>query len=113
MTVFLKRILGGRETPVVEPAEARRRQLAGALLVDVREAGEWRSGRAPGARHLPLGRLGAELGRLPADRELLFICRSGNRSGTATAVAVRAGRAATNVSGGMTAWARAGLPVER
>jgi rhodanese-related sulfurtransferase len=111
--VFLTRLLGRAGGSAVEPAEARRRQEAGALLVDVREADEWRAGHAPGARHLPLGRLADEIGTLPADRELLFVCRSGRRSGRATALAARAGRTATNVGGGMLAWARAGLPVER
>jgi rhodanese-related sulfurtransferase len=111
--VFLTRLLGGTGTPAVDPAEARRRQQAGALLVDVREPDEWRGGHAPGARHLPLGRLAGEIGTLPAERELLFLCRSGNRSGRATALALEAGLAARNVRGGMIAWARAGLPVER
>lgn len=111
--MFLKRLFGGTDAPAVEPDEARRRQRAGALLIDVREPDEWRSGHAPGARHIPLGRLASQLDALPADRELLFVCRSGNRSGAATELAARAGRSATNVSGGMTAWAQAGLPVER
>jgi rhodanese-related sulfurtransferase len=111
--MILKRFLGGAGTAAVDVAEARRRQQAGALLVDVRELDEWRLGHAPGARHLPLGRLASELDALPTDRELLFVCRSGNRSGTATALASRAGRSVSNVSGGMIAWTRAGLPVER
>ena len=111
--MFLTRLLGGAGAPALEVAEARRHQQAGALLVDVREPDEWRAGHAAGARHIPLGRLAAELGKLPADREVLFICRSGNRSGTATSMARRAGLNATNVAGGTTAWARAGLPLER
>ena len=97
----------------MDPAEARKRQRGGALLIDVREPDEWRAGHAAGARHVPLGRLAGELGKLSADREILFICRSGNRSGTATGMAQRAGLTATNVAGGTIAWARAGLPVER
>lgn len=97
----------------VDVHEAQRRQATGALLVDVREPNEWTAGHAPGARHLPLGQVMLHLGRLPRDCDVLFICRSGNRSAVATELARRAGLTrAFNVRGGMIAWTRAGLPVE-
>lgn len=99
--------------PEVTPEEARQRQQAGALLVDVREPDEWREGHAAQARHIPLGQLSDKLSTLPRDREVLFICRSGNRSARATEAARAAGISATNVSGGTSAWIRAGLPTER
>jgi rhodanese-related sulfurtransferase len=97
----------------VVPGAARRRQEAGAILVDVREPAEWREGHAAQARHIPLGQLSEKLGMLPRDSEVLFICRSGNRSAKATGTARAAGFSATNVSGGTDAWVRAGLPIER
>lgn len=98
----------------VTPAEARRRVVDGAQLIDVREPSEWAAGHAPGAMHVPLGRLSRALDSLPRDRDLLFICASGSRSRTAMSLARRAGLArAWSVSGGMGAWARAGFPVER
>lgn len=110
---WLKRLVGPA-VEEVEPGEARRRQQAGAILIDVREPEEWAAGHAPGARHMPLGQLAQRLRSLPRDRELLFICRSGNRSSRAVQLAVEAGRTrAVNVGGGLLAWARAGLPVER
>ena len=97
----------------VDVAEARRRHQAGAVLVDVREPEEWRRGHAPGATHIPLGALGGRIGELPRDRDVLLICRSGSRSGTAQRALRRQGYdRALNVDGGMTAWARAGLPME-
>lgn len=98
--------------PDVEPGEAAR--LAGtgqALLLDVREPAEWERGHAPGALHLPLGDL--DPSAVPADRPVIAVCRSGNRSGAAAAVLARAGRDARNLTGGMTAWAAQGLPVVR
>lgn len=78
-------------------------------LIDVREPDEWAAGHAPGAHHVPLGTLaGAEL---PEADEYLMICRSGGRSAEATAALESAGLTATNVAGGMNAWADAGLPV--
>ena len=110
---FLKRP-SRRPTDEVDPSEARRRQLAGALLIDVREPEEWADGHVPGARHIPLGRLPRRLADLPRDREVLFICRSGNRSSAATAAARQGGIAnAMNVRGGMRSWVQTGLPVER
>ena len=97
----------------VTPREARRRQEAGAVLVDVREPEEWVEGHAPGGRHIPLGQLGRCLRELPHDGEVLFICHRGYRSSLAAATARRAGLAmAASVRGGLLAWERAGLPVE-
>lgn len=96
----------------VEPAEARTLQERGATLVDVREPAEWREGHAAGAMHIPLGSLAERLGQLPAG-ELLFICRSGGRSGVATSLARARGLDAKNVRGGTLAWTKAGLPVEK
>ncbi len=79
------------------------------LLLDVREADEWHAGHAPAAVHLPLA--GAVPAAVPDDRPVLAICRSGNRSGLAASALAAAGRDVRNVTGGMKAWAAAGLPV--
>ena len=98
----------------VEVAEAKRRQDQGAVLIDVRETSEWQAGHAPGARLIPLGMLSGRLNDVPSDREVLLICQSGNRSGAALQLLLRQGfDKVFNVSGGMGAWSRAGLPVER
>ncbi|WP_018584071.1 rhodanese-like domain-containing protein [Salinispora arenicola] len=80
-----------------------------AILLDVRETDEWAAGHAPGARHVPLGNLDPDT--IPDDRPVIAVCRSGRRSATATAQLRAAGLDASNLTGGMTAWARAGLPV--
>ena|SRR5687767_11747169 len=96
------------------PTEAHARGRAGALLLDVRETDEWQSGHAAGAKHIPLGQLRSQLSGLPRDREIVTICRSGNRSSRAAAELRRAGFAdVRNMAGGMMAWARAGLPIQR
>lgn len=104
---LLSRLQPQLPTVDVEAAATRRR---GVLLLDVREADEWRSGHAPGAVHVPLGQL--DPARLPEADTVYVICRSGNRSAMATQVLLAAGVDAHNVAGGMGAWARAGLPVE-
>lgn len=98
----------------IDVQEASRRQAAGALLIDVREPAEWRQGHAPKAKLIPLGSLGSRLSEIPREREVLLICRSGNRSGTAQRQLLQQGyEQVLNVSGGMNAWTGAGLPVQR
>jgi rhodanese-related sulfurtransferase len=61
---------------------------------------------------LPTSVFTSHLDELPADRPLLVICHVGGRSAAVAGYLARAGRTnVTNVSGGMDAWAKAGLPV--
>lgn len=107
--------------PSVDVREANRRRreeiAAGgqpALIVDVREPWECAEVRPEDALELPMSQLPAALDQLPRDRELLFICRSGNRSGQVVAYLQANGwEGVSNVEGGMLAWEAAGLPVER
>ena len=87
---------------------------AGTVLLDVREQDEWDAGHAPGAVHIPLGDLPVRYGELDAEAPILVICHSGGRSARATQWLNDAvGFEATNLDGGIVAWAGAGLPVER
>jgi rhodanese-related sulfurtransferase len=86
-----------------------------ALVVDVREPGEYGVGHILGARNVPLSRLAdaADLGKRK-DRPLILYCDSGDRSGKATSVLKKQGFArVVNLSGGIGAWQQAGLPVEK
>lgn len=84
-----------------------------AVLLDVRENAEWQTGHAPGALHLPLGRLedGEALPPEAQDRPVVTVCRSGRRSQRAAELLAARGVACTDVVGGMEAWAEAGLLV--
>jgi DMSO/TMAO reductase YedYZ molybdopterin-dependent catalytic subunit len=83
---------------------------AGALMLDVREPGEWQAGHVAQAWLLPMGQVARHRSDLPQDRRIVVACRSGGRS-AAVAEALRAwGFDAVNLSGGMCAWAAAGLP---
>jgi rhodanese-related sulfurtransferase len=83
----------------------------GAWLLDVREDDEWAAGHVPGARHIPLGQLGARSAEVPQDEVIYVICRSGRRSGRAAQALTGAGWEAINVAGGMQDWAAAGRPM--
>lgn len=105
---FLSRLRSKRSLTPEQAAQDRE-----LLLVDVREPSEYRSGHAPGATNIPLSTLTERLGDLGTeDRPIAFICQSGARSARAAATAARNGVEARNVSGGMLAWQRAGLPAE-
>jgi molybdopterin/thiamine biosynthesis adenylyltransferase/rhodanese-related sulfurtransferase len=74
-------------------------------LIDVREPHEVQIASIAGARVIPLGTLGAEMGSLSTAREIVVFCRSGARS----ANAVRQLRAAgfsrvSHVAGGILRW---------
>ena len=99
------------QIPEVDVAEGRRRVGAGAVLLDVREADEWRAGHAEGAQWIPMGELAGRRSEIPAGRDVVVICRSGARSGRVTEALVQAGHDAVNLAGGMQAWAAEGLPV--
>ncbi|GBD16171.1 Thiosulfate sulfurtransferase GlpE [bacterium HR26] len=110
--MILRRFFAGPAVPEVMPEEALRRQQAGALIVDVREPHEWRAGHIPGAVHIPLDQLATRLGELDAEREIILVCRSGNRSAHAAALLQQAGcRRVYNLSGGLIAWTRHRLPI--
>jgi rhodanese-related sulfurtransferase len=103
--------------PRAEPGDCAARVRSGdALLVDVREPGEWASGVAEKATLLPLSDLtGARaqwqqfLARAK-DCEVLLYCASGMRSGRAAQMLVAEGFRATN-TGGLGDWAASGWPV--
>ena len=103
--------LFGRKYASIGPADAQRRIDDGAVLLDVREPAEWRAGHAPKARHIPLGDLDRRRKELPAGREIITVCRSGNRSARAAGILAADGHTVRNLTGGMRAWSAAGLPV--
>jgi NADPH-dependent 2,4-dienoyl-CoA reductase/sulfur reductase-like enzyme/rhodanese-related sulfurtransferase len=71
------------------------------FLLDVREPVELAVEHVPGAVNIPLGELRTRLSELPRDREILVICRSGQRAYNATRILVQHGFKARNLSGGM------------
>jgi rhodanese-related sulfurtransferase len=79
-------------------------------LLDVREDDEWNAGHIEGATHIPLAQLPARLADLDRDRAVVTVCRSGGRAGRATEYLTQAGLTAGTMNGGMTGWAKAGLP---
>ena len=88
-------------------------EASGNVVVDVRAASEWDAGHIPGATHIPLPELADRLGELPTDRPLVLQCAAGGRSMIAASLLQAHGVAGVvNLSGGYSAWLKAGLPTE-
>lgn len=82
---------------------------AGAVLVDVRTAGEFSAGHIEGALWLPLDRIGQDIARVVPDtaRPLVLYCRSGARSAQACAIVRQRGYGSAVNGGGFRALATA------
>lgn len=111
----LLELLFGPPVPAVTPedVEAKLKARPAPFLLDVRQPAEYRDGHIAGAALIPLDELAGRLRELPKDREIVCVCRSGNRSGSAARQLIRAGYNAVNVRGGMLAWEAGRRPVKR
>lgn len=83
------------------------------LVLDVRQPDEFRTGHISGAKLIPLNELQRKMKELPKGREIVCICASGNRSTSASKMLAKEGFTVFNVQGGMLAWRRAKLPVQK
>jgi rhodanese-related sulfurtransferase len=112
---FIKSIFPSA-TDEVDVTQAHKLNVAGSLLLDVREPNEYAEIHAQNAIHIPLGQLNTRFHEVTTDKNqsIAVICRSGVRSATAVQILHDAGfNNVCNVNGGTLAWFRAGLPVVR
>lgn len=83
-------------------------------LIDVRDPQELHEGSIPGSQLVPFMEIARGQSTLPKDRPLLLICAVGGRSYMVGQYFSRKGyQEIYNLEGGVAAWKRAGLPVER
>jgi hydroxyacylglutathione hydrolase len=101
-------------TSQIAPVQLAERLGDGRLhVLDVRSDQEWDEGHIAGAQHIVAGELAARLSELPIDRTIVVTCGTGYRSTVAASVLERAGRTdVINLTGGMSAWHAARLPLE-
>jgi rhodanese-related sulfurtransferase len=83
----------------------------GVSVLDVREPVEWHHGHIDGALHIPLRDVPGRLAELPADSQLLVVCKVGGRSAQAVGYLVQQGIDAVNLDGGMVEWQASGRPM--
>jgi NADPH-dependent 2,4-dienoyl-CoA reductase/sulfur reductase-like enzyme/rhodanese-related sulfurtransferase len=83
---------------------ARWDDLAGAMLLDVREPDEYAAGHVEGAMNVPLSQLRDRHGELPRGRRVAVYCAAGQRAYYATRFLLQNGYDAANLSGGYTTY---------
>ncbi|UVW30070.1 rhodanese-like domain-containing protein [Massilia sp. H6] len=84
------------------------------LVLDVRDDMEWEEKHIPGAQHVFVGDLEANLQKLPKDRTIVAHCSVGHRSAVAMSILRRNGFTDIyNMLGGITAWEKLGLPLNK
>ena len=108
------RIRGIKEVDVVGALELINHKNA--LVLDVREESEFKSGHILNAKWIPQGKLIDRLDELKRNREqpIVVVCRSGQRSASACVALGKQGFAqAYNLSGGVMGWQKSNLPLEK
>jgi rhodanese-related sulfurtransferase len=86
-----------------------------AVVVDVRQPDEWAAGHVAGAIHIPVDDVLTRIDELPGDKDLLFICAQGVRSGLACEMAAAMSIAPDrlyNIEEGTPAWIKKSYPTE-
>ena len=78
---FLRKLFG--LNPKADYAELIRQ---GAIIVDVRTPGEYKSGHIKGSLNIPLDSIGNNLSKLKKDKSIICCCASGMRSGSAKSI---------------------------
>ena len=117
--MLLWSLFGNRLRGVKEVDNAAALQLINhknALILDVRDESEFNAGHIRGAKLIPLINLKERIGELERYREqpIVVVCRSGNRSATASALLGNRGFGQSySLTGGMMAWQKADLPTEK
>ncbi len=100
--------LNAREglTPSIQWHQLAAELEAGATLIDVRTAGEYRGGAIPGSLNIPLDDIRDRIAEIPTGR-LIVHCQVGQRGHSAVRLLTQLGRQAVNLDGGYLTW-RAG-----
>jgi rhodanese-related sulfurtransferase len=86
------------------------------VVLDVREANEFKDGHIANALHIPLGQLKQRMNELDKYRghTVVAYCRTGSRSNNAAALLRKQGfDKVHNLAGGLVAWQNANLPVTK
>ncbi len=85
----------------------------GAFVLDVRTQEEWNEYHVPNTTLIPLDQLPSRLDEVPSDRQIIVVCRSGNRSQQGRDILLKAGfEQVTSMAGGLTEWRNSGYPIE-
>jgi rhodanese-related sulfurtransferase len=117
LVIFLILQTGGRNNnglaPTISVSEAYSLYQNGAFVLDVRTQEEWNEYHAPNTTLIPLDQLPSRLNEIPHDRQIVVVCRSGNRSQQGRDILLNAGfKQVTSMSGGLNEWRASNYPIE-
>lgn len=90
----------------VKELDSRLRAPDPPLVLDVREPWELEIARLAGTIDIPMGEVPGRVAELPKNRDIVVMCRSGGRSSKVADYLHRMGYRASNLTGGILAWAR-------
>lgn len=91
--------------PTISLDEVEEKIKEGFIILDVREAFEFNEGHIPNSINKPLSKLQEDaFSNLSKDEKYIVICRSGNRSITASDLLTVAGFTVVNTSEGVSNW---------
>lgn len=117
MSVFgslMRRIFGGAQGVDAYEAKTLIDANPDLVIIDVRQAGEFRGGHLANARHVPVGLVPQRARHMEKEAPYLVYCLSGVRSSRAAAALTRAGaKRVYKLNGGILAWQAAGFGVEK
>lgn len=82
------------------------------ILLDVRSPLEFETEHIDGAVNLPLESLDSRFDEVPRNRDVILICRSGNRAEQAAYMLLGQGLKPKVLEGGMVAWRKTGFPIK-
>jgi rhodanese-related sulfurtransferase len=98
--------------PMISVEEAAQKRDQGAFILDVRTVEEWEEVHIPNSTLIPLDELPLRLSEVPSNREIVVVCRSGNRSQVGRDILLDAGfKQVTSMSGGVNEWESLGYPI--
>lgn len=82
------------------------------FFLDVREPSEWEEAHIPYSTLIPLGELTARLSEIPKNKNIIVVCRSGNRSAVGRDLLLNSGFTnVTSMAGGVSTWQARGYPI--
>lgn len=95
---------------IITPQQAQQDNMT---LLDVRNQSEYNSLRIPGAIHIPMGDIPAQVDSLPRDEPLAVFCETGIRSQIVASLLKSYGfEQVATINGGIVAWSTAGLTID-
>jgi rhodanese-related sulfurtransferase len=116
IVIYLIAIGGGGSADLpreISAEQAYQKYQAGAFVLDVRTQEEWNEYHAPNTTLIPLDQLQGRMSELPRDKEIVVVCRSGNRSQQGRDILLSGGFThVTSMAGGLKEWSALGYPIE-